>query len=1130
MSVKILIAESGTGYGGSAKYLASLLPLLDRSRFSIEVVTYGGGPLIQQLIKEGRSVHYFEPWRFPWKLAESQDTKSPIGKIMYAFLCVTQLMVTIPVVMVWLYRNQIELVHLNNEILSHLPLLLAARLMGCQVICHFHGWRNLTSTEKMASRYVDKFVAVTQSGADFYSWQLNGRSVQGIPNGLTIEDNKEQLPEVRINMRKDLGLQDTDFLAILIGRFIPLKGHSVFFQAIAKAQEKNSNIRGLVVGNDPSPNGQYLQKLKSELKNLGIEGHISFLPWQDHMGPIYESSDVVVQPSIEPESFGYVALEGMAAGKPVIASRIGGLIDVIQDGRTGFLVQPGNSDELSKAILRVARDPSFASELGVCGRERAKTVFTMSHNTERIQEVYAQLLNPAKILIAESGSGYGGTAKYLTNLLSCINRNEFQVEVVSYGDGPFIQEIERNWHVYRRKSWRFPWGEKEEVWGKVKTDDHFLHLFQYAMSSFNGVIQFLILVPSIFLWLKRKKIKIVHLNNGIRSHLPLLIASHFAGSRIICHFHGWRLFTHTEQWFTPWVDQFIAISEAGAHLLRSRIRAENVIAIPNGLPISYQIEKSTAKIKAERSILGIPEQAKVISIIGRLVEWKGQDVYLKALAKVIRDHSEVIGIILGHDPTQDQQYLKKLKALSEELNISSHVRFLPWQEDVKTIYSLSDIVVHASTDPEPFGLVILEAMFAQKPIVATKGGGVSDLMIDGKTGILVEPKEVDQLAHELNRLVSDSKFAKELAEAGEHRAKMYFSMERNGTRVQELYFDLLSSHQRKTRGAFGKLPWRSNLKQAMFVTGALNVIRNSIGSKVPILMYHKISNERDPFFPSISEKTFREQMHFIKRCYNILSLDQLIQYLSSQEKIPHRSVVVTFDDGNAPTLSLASPILKEFEIPATVFLSADPTRENRLIWTDLLRWWIKLTSLRHYAIHINGYAREWKLTDVMERMKAGEEISMKLKTLDNEHREKMVGQLEIDFNVDPSKLPKDWLLTESQIKHLSKSNIQFGAHTVTHPILSKMSLSEARYEIFESKKWLESILNEKIKHFAYPNGEADDFGQEHEHLVAQAGFESGSSTVLGLNDSKTNRYALKRIYAADEPLASFASRLVGIGS
>jgi len=362
---RILIAESGSGYGGTAKYLAGLLPLLDRERFAIEIVAYGKGPFVQRVVKEGWSIRFHEDWRFPF-------------------------LNRIPRIASWLRKEKIELVHLNNEIRSHVPLILAARWAGSKVLCHLHGWRKLTRIERWTSRFVDQFVAVTTSGAHFYQKQLN-REVKGVPNGIAASGLASVEGMDRTAVREALGLGKEDFLAVLIGRLVPLKGHSVFFKALARARKVQSGLRGLVVGNDPSDGG-YRRRLEEELSRLGLEKTVRFVPWQESLDAVYEASDVVVQPSVQPESFGYVALEGMLAGKPVVAARSGGLADLVLDGETGILVEPGSANELASAVTRIAEDPAYATELGQRGRERALSVFNMERNAKQIQEIYGNLL------------------------------------------------------------------------------------------------------------------------------------------------------------------------------------------------------------------------------------------------------------------------------------------------------------------------------------------------------------------------------------------------------------------------------------------------------------------------------------------------------------------------------------------------------------------------------------------------------------------------------------------------------------------------------------------------------------------------------------------------------------------
>ncbi len=731
MKKKILIAESGSGYGGSAKYLANLLPLIDHKRFQIEIAAYGSGPFIQRIKGEGARVHYFPRWRFPWNFLEGSG-RPLTGKIAYLVFSLLQLAVLIPWIAFWLARKRFELIHINNEIISHFPLLLAARLACLKTICHMHGWRQLTATEKWASRFVGQFAAVTQSGADFYSWQLNGRNVLGIPNGISPdEEGLLAAPDSRRNeTRKQLGISEREILAVMVGRLIPLKGHFVFFQALAKARKNFPLLRGLAVGNDPSPRGEYRKKLDEELSALGIQDQVQFLSWQDHMGPIYEASDIILQPSVDPESFGYVALEGMLAGKPVIASRIGGLRDVVKEGETGFLVGAGDPGELECAISRIAGDRNLGFRLGEQGRERAKTVFTMERNAGQVMELY-------------------------------------------------------------------------------------------------------------------------------------------------------------------------------------------------------------------RTLLDAPQ------------------------------------------------------------------------------------------------------------------------------------------------------------ENGRFKARQFAS------RI---------------------------VKEVIVRSGSIEAIRQTVSSKVPILMYHRISAEKDPFFPAISYGTFLSQMEYVKRHYRIISMDQLMDRWKAKEPVPRGSLAVTFDDGHAPTWLLAYPVLQKLEIPVTMFLATNTLREGDFIWTDLLRWWFKLTSLDSYAVQLNGTYGEWKLDTASRRLTAASEVSEKLKTFPNIERRRIMEQLGKELGIGYAELPRHWSLTLEKINHIGRGGVQFGAHTQTHPILTRISEEEARSEIFGSKKELEAIFQEPVRHFAYPNGEAGDFDETHERLIAEAGFDSASSSILGLNDSGTNPYALRRVYAAEEPIARFACRLAGVGS
>lgn len=396
-------------------------------------------------------------------------------------------------------------------------------------------------------------------------------------------------------------------------------------------------------------------------------------------------------------------------------------------------------------------------------------------------------MTQARILIAESGSGYGGTAKYLAGLLPLLDREKFDVSVVSYGQGPFIRAIQgRGEKVSYQPSWKYEVGGTKYEERNTKSGFWF-----FILHTSYFILHTSVVILPIVLWLKKQKIKIVHLNNEVLTHLPLLVAAKLAGCHVICHLHGWRPFTRLEKIFLPLVEEWISISNAGAEYFSRELGGRPVTAAPNGLSLNGGLVDFDRKRRDLRREWGVAEDQILAVLPGRLVEWKGQEIFLRALSKVeaVREPPlrKVTGVVLGHDPSEDRSYLNRLKSLAKELGIESRIRFLPFQQDIWAVYAAADIVIHASTKPEPFGLVILEAMLASKPVIATRGGGVTDLVVEGQTGILVEPGSADELAAALAQWMAQPERAQQLGQAGAARARTLFTMKQNAAKISQVY-------------------------------------------------------------------------------------------------------------------------------------------------------------------------------------------------------------------------------------------------------------------------------------------------------------------------------------------------------
>lgn len=167
------------------------------------------------------------------------------------------------------------------------------------------------------------------------------------------------------------------------------------------------------------------------------------------------------------------------------------------------------------------------------------------------------------------------------------------------------------------------------------------------------------------------------------------------------------------------------------------------------------------------------QERPVIGIIGRLQEWKGQDVFLRAATQVAALHPEAVfavvgGAVLGWEG----DYPVQLRRLADELGIADRVHFAGHQEDVYPWFDACDVVVHASLG-EPFGLVLVEAMALGKPLVATAAGGPTEIIVDGESGLLVPPGDADSMAAAISRVLADDGLRARLATGAPKRAEVF---------------------------------------------------------------------------------------------------------------------------------------------------------------------------------------------------------------------------------------------------------------------------------------------------------------------------------------------------------------------
>lgn len=297
--------------------------------------------------------------------------------------------------------------------------------------------------------------------------------------------------------------------------------------------------------------------------------------------------------------------------------------------------------------------------------------------------------------------------------------------------------------------------------------------------------------PVVSLWraLRRLKIDLVH-TNALKAHVLGGAAARLARLPLVWHVRdilepGAALtwLRRAGRFAKPRV---IAISEAVAGQFEGT--GLDTTLIYNGIPLERFVPGSPPN--GLREELGVCAEDEVICIVGRLTPWKGHRTLLEALAILAENRPRVKLIVLGEVAFWEASYGEELEAYADELGVGERVRWTGFREDVPDILRLSDVSALPSVD-EPFGRAIVEAMAVGKPVVATRSGGAPEVVVDGETGILVEPRDAAGLASALARLLDDRELAQRMGERGMARARERFDLKRVARMVEELYGGML---------------------------------------------------------------------------------------------------------------------------------------------------------------------------------------------------------------------------------------------------------------------------------------------------------------------------------------------------
>lgn len=585
-----------------------------------------------------------------------------------------------------------------------------------------------------------------------------------------------------------------------------------------------------------------------------------------------------------------------------------------------------------------------------------------------------------------------------------------------------------------------------------------------------------------------------------------ILAAKLAGTPLIISSRRNQGYWHTKgelaalKFLNPWAQLFIANSRSTCRWAQEveGIAGEKIKVVYNGLDLGlYGLNAETLRARY-RCELGVKSDTVVVGMVANLRPVKGHDVLLQAARLVVNEAPHVHFLLVGSGELRQQ-----LQGLACELGIERHISFLGQRRDIPQLLNSFDIGV-LSSNSESSSNAVVEYLAAGLPVVSTDVGGAREAIDDGLNGFVVPVGDHVAFANRMLDILRRNNF-REMGDNSRRRAEEFFSVTAMIKNHEDIYSEGL-------QGVFNRSLKEIVYLSTKFVFCSLlsklrinNIIESLTSPRVIILTYHSIDEYEDINGLKINAKTFGEQLQFLMKNYHIVSLEEAVSRLKNG-KLDQTCIVVTFDDGYIDNYATAYPLLAKHGIPATIFVACQAIDAGIYDWLKLDTAIYRLTcnqlDLSNFGL---GY---YPLNTVEQKKVAIQTLHMKLKAVDHQARRSVIAHITDRVRVDLARMMMDW----SQVRELAQSGlVTIGAHTVTHPILSKVSTEQAWQEIAESKRIIEQQTDLPVHYFSYPNGTADDFTDESVEIVKSSGYLAACTAIKGYNRPGDDLFRLKRI-------------------
>ena len=608
----------------------------------------------------------------------------------------------------------------------------------------------------------------------------------------------------RVRGRRALGAADDDVVVLMAARFEAWKGQTALIEAADRLSR--ADVKIWIAGGVQRPEERsFSEQLESQIERAGLRGSVSLLGERTDVPALLRLADIYCQPNLAPEPFGIAVAEAMRAGLPCIVSNAGGAAELV-DGTCGVLTTPGDAVSVAAAMALLADSRDRRLALGRAAAVRATRLTDPAGRLTEMADALAGKSTSAfhgssgqrrlgtanhRLVCVTTSAALGGAETSLLTLLDALRTIEpgWQMTVVAPADGPLLDRCRRAGietvtvpYPAAMASLGEPGGGGSAPVGRVRAT---LRLMSTAA----------VLLPYLRRLrgeLRRWNPTIVH-SNGIKAHVAASLALP-RGVRLVWHLHEYvRARPSTARLLRRLSGRpatIVVNSDSVAADVRAALGNGYALRrVHNAVDLTLFRPEGPALDLARASGLSPDDGLVRIGLVATFGRWKGHDVFLEALARIASEYPLRAYIVGGavYQTAGSQCSFDELKARAGKLGLEHVVGFTGHVADVPAALRALDIVVHASTNPEPFGMVIAEAMAAGRAVVAVEAGGSSELFQDGVDALGHRMGDAEDLARQLRRLVQDASLRERLGRAARAAAEQRFSPARMAREFRQVY-------------------------------------------------------------------------------------------------------------------------------------------------------------------------------------------------------------------------------------------------------------------------------------------------------------------------------------------------------